>query len=97
MVQALEANEYYLIQTTQDWVLLEQVEKIFDAYDTDGNGVLDQEEMSRFIREMLQGTIESQSLSDENINRVIAKLDINGDGEIQQEEMLCFLKQILGL
>ena len=61
---------------------MEQVEKIFEAYDTDGNGVLDHEEMTLFIREMLQDTIESKTMSDENINRVIAKLDINGDGEI---------------
>ena len=88
MQKALAANESHSVQTAQDRVLLEEVQKIWDAYDKDGNGVLDRKEMRVFIREMLDGVVEPEFITDANINRVFDQFDANGDGEIQQEEML---------
>ena len=95
--KALEAHESYSVQTAQDRVLLEEVQKIWDAYDKDGNGVLDRKEMRVFIREMLDGVVEPEFVTDANINRVFDQFDANGDGEIQQEEMLEFMKFFTGL
>ena len=95
--KALEAHESYSVQTAQDRVLLEEVQKIWDAYDKDGNGVLDRKEMRVFVKEMLDGVVEPEFITDANINRVFDQFDANGDGEIQQEEMLEFMKFFTGL
>ena len=82
MQKALEAHESYSLQTAQDRVLLEEVQKIWDVYDTDGNGVLDRSEMRTFIREMLDGVVDQEFVSDASINRIFDQFDANGDGEI---------------
>ena len=81
--KALEAHEESCqVQTAQDRVLLEEVQKIWDCYDKDGNGVLDRKEMRVFIKEMLEGVVEPEFITDANINRVFDQFDENGDGAI---------------
>ena len=82
MQKALEALDATTVQTAQDRVLLEEVQKIWDVYDKDGNGVLDRKEMRVFIKEMLDGVVEPEYVSDANINRVFDQFDENGDGAI---------------
>ena len=68
--------------TAQDRVLLEQVQRIWAAFDTDRNGVLDREEMQQFVKAMLENTggVQQEEMTDEKFNKVFHQFDINGDG-----------------
>ena len=42
-------------QTPGDRLLANEVNRIWETFDVDGNGVLDQQEVYEFIREMVRG------------------------------------------
>ena len=54
----------------------------FDMFDTNGNGVLDNDE----IVQLLQGDSIQHIIDKETIKQAIAEIDTNGDGVIDFEE-----------
>ena len=58
-----------------EWNLSDELNKIFDHVDTNGNGTIEREEMAK--------AIEQHAREDEN---PFADLDLNSDGKVTREE-----------
>ena len=66
-------------------------------YDSDRNGFLDREEISRFVIDMLtESGMEESEMTPERLQFVFNSFDENSDGMIDQEEMCAFLKAVTG-
>ena len=95
---ALKQHEKaFVSESPQDRFLRQQVNKIWGRYDEDRNGVLDRQEMCQFVRELTEGTIDDEWLTDENLHRVFESFDINNDGTIDKDEMFAFVKYVTRL
>ena len=60
------------------------MEAIWDDFDLDQNGCLDQAEMKIFMMNMLSKFEMIQNYNDEDFNRVLATIDTNGDGMVSK-------------
>jgi len=58
----------------------------FALYDTDGNGLLDLDEMQKGIGMILNG------VQDEDVRALVNAYDLNGDGKLSYEEFLSILQ-----
>ena len=74
----------------------QRVEAIWDDFDLDQNGCLDQAEMKIFMMNMLSKFEMIQNYNDEDFNRVLATIDTNGDGMVSKQEMNVFLRRMSG-
>ena len=59
------------------------VKRLFLKYDTDGNGVLDRDELVSFLTEAYQSLGKRHSTYEE-VDKLIKKYDQNGDGAIDE-------------
>ena len=68
-------------------IIQKKMTQMFEEYDTDRNGVLEEEEIYNAVVD-LNSHLEllGIKLNDEDIEKMIHKADINGDGKIQNEE-----------
>ena len=74
--------------------IMDQVNKIWDKYDSDRSGVLDKIESANFLNEILT----AQGMgppSMEQFNMFFSEFDINNDGVIQKSEMARFIKRFI--
>merc|ERR1712166_746653 len=75
--------------------VLEKMKELFDAMDTDGNGVLDRDEVKNGIQKMaaIMGQNSEAHIDggaaqvDEAVKEVFGELDANADGRISFEEI----------
>merc|ERR1712021_83501 len=69
--------------------VLEKMKELFDAMDTDGNGVLDREEVKNGIRKMaaIMGQSGGAEQVEEAVKAIFGELDANADGRISFEEI----------
>lgn len=70
------------------------VQMMFDQFDTDGNGYLDQSETEKFVMEFLGGTSD-EIPSDLEIQMLTSTLDYNHDGKITLDELKRLIKMVL--
>jgi len=68
---------------------MEQLQALFDHFDEDGSGQLDDDEVRRALRFTLQ--IPSYSISDAEISSLCAGLDADRSGEISISEIMDFI------
>ena len=61
----------------------EQIDKVFRAMDTDGNGKLDKKEIKAGYAEYF-----GKSMSDEEIDKMFDAIDADGSGEIEYSEFV---------
>ena len=84
-----------MIYTETDRQLFIQVQKIWETFDSDGNGVLDKGEMRQFVEQFITyATGEDNQFSDEEFGRVFRELDQDGDGTVDPMEMFVFIKHL---
>ena len=74
-----------------------EVDKIWDEFDSNDDGVLDQEEIYNFIREMVRGQIDPTLLTNYDLHSVFRQFDLDRDGKIDKSEMFAFLKVVTGI
>lgn len=67
----------------------ENLEKAFNAFDTDGDGGIDAEELKLVFDNSVSG------FDDERWATITAKIDTNGDGKIQFEEFEAYMKSLV--
>lgn len=69
----------------------EAVEKIWNEFDKDKNGVLDKKELRPFVKLVCQGLPDGTEFDESEFEKLFADLDENGDGVISKEEIKSFL------
>ncbi|CAF0714227.1 unnamed protein product [Adineta steineri] len=58
-----------------------QLREIFNSFDTDGNGLIDSEDLRLAMRVLTNGN-DDMKLTKEEINEMIALVDIDKDGRL---------------
>ncbi|VDP74405.1 unnamed protein product [Echinostoma caproni] len=92
MARLLPVKENYLIKplfkNTND-IDQRTVDRIFRKYDTDGNGILENEELLGFLKDLLEAT--GEEYTEERMNQmkdsILDQWDVNHDGKIGKEEL----------
>ena len=67
----------------------DNLEKAFNAFDTDGDGGIDSEELKLVFDNSVS------DFDDERWATITAKIDTNGDGKIQFEEFEAYMKSLV--
>lgn len=68
----------------QDAMLKSYIDKIFDKYDTDKSGTLDEEELTYFFNDLFQELGIGTNVTKEQSLEAIKSIDINGDGTLDK-------------
>merc|ERR1711934_713710 len=79
------------------------MQKIFNVFDTDGDGTLDKQEITNFAKAFIAPTKGHQSKKSkaslahqDNVDKIMAAMDFqNGDGRIQLEELTAYFEAVL--
>lgn len=67
------------------------IDTIWEKYDEDGNGTINQEEAKQFIQEFLGHGV---TYDQEYLLRLFSQVDTNHDGQVDKEEMNFFITSI---
>ena len=65
-------------------MLKSYIDKIFDKYDLDGNGVLDEQEMTFFFNDLFKSLNINVTVTKEQSLEAIRSIDQNDDGGIDK-------------
>ncbi|KAL3319653.1 Calbindin [Cichlidogyrus casuarinus] len=78
-----------------DKISADEIDKVFDHYDKDGNGTIEDEEFEGFMKDFLDTLKESYTIEDlDKYKQVILnEWDVNHDGKISREELKMILLQ----
>lgn len=98
MARILPVKENYLIKplfrNTGD-ISRRTVDRIFRKYDTDGNGILENDELLGFLKDLLEAS--GEEFTEERMNQmkdsILDQWDVNGDGKIGKEELTDLIMQ----
>ena len=71
---------------SQDYTQEKQIKQAFQYFDRDGSGTITADE----LRQCLQS--EDQTLTDDDISKLIKEVDINNDGEVDYQEFLQMMR-----
>lgn len=98
MARLLPVKENYLatpIFKNAGLITAEQVDSIFNHYDRDGNGTIESDELSGFLKDLLASTHENYTETDLDKYRdiILQQWDVNHDGKINKEELKMLLAQ----
>lgn len=69
----------------QDEMLKSYIDKIFDKYDTDGNGTLDEQEMTFFFNDLFKSLGINTTVTQQQSLEAIRSIDQNYDGGIDRK------------
>lgn len=79
----------------QEEILKTYVDKVFDKYDTDKSGTLDQNEMTIFFNELFKSLGINKQVSAQESLEAIKTIDKNFDGGVSKEELFIAFKAML--
>jgi Ca2+-binding EF-hand superfamily protein len=71
----------------QDEMLRAYVDKVFEQFDTDKNGSLDEKEMTLFFNKLFGQLGINQQVTEEQSMEAIRSIDQNFDGSIDKKEL----------
>lgn len=69
----------------QDEMLKSYIDKIFEKYDTDGNGTLDEQEMTFFFNDLFKSLGMNVNVTQQQSLEAIRSIDQNYDGGIDKK------------
>ncbi|KER20245.1 hypothetical protein T265_11151 [Opisthorchis viverrini] len=92
MARLLPVKENYLVKPlfkNTKGIDERTVDRIFRKYDTDGNGILEDEELLGFLKDLLEagGGEFTEKRMEEMKNSILSQWDVNHDGKIGKEEL----------
>jgi|TARA_B110000285_G_C15122259_1_gene617925 Ca2+-binding EF-hand superfamily protein len=87
-------SEQEVIIAKEENSLIDTVNGIFDEYDDDGSGTLDQEETCKLLDVILKNQ-GMPPVTVKGFARFFKEYDINGDGLLSKGEMAIFVQQFL--
>ena len=70
-----------------DHQLRQAIDGIFDKYDSDKSGTLEQNEIFSLITDAFKGLDRNRQVTKEDVVRFIKAIDKNGDGKIAKPEL----------
>ena len=82
-----------------DAKLVALVDNIWKKYDTDGNGVLDKEEVRQFVADFVGSSgasgAKAEQQADDAFDEVFKAFDEDNSGSVDKEEVTAFIKKLL--
>lgn len=69
-----------------DRTIDQELAEAFRAFDKDGNGFISASELKSMMRSL------GDSVSDDDVRKIIADVDVNGDGVVSYEEFITMMK-----
>ena len=92
-----EFNEAAEVYDSVDTLIGHCIEEIWNEFDEDGNGDLDFEETTGFVKHILVEVGEKPVYSDKDFLECFEQLREGGPGCITKAEMAIFVKKVAGL
>lgn len=71
------------------------IDSLWDKYDEDKSGALDQVETKTFVKEIMAGLGQEVTFSDEGFEELFISFDKDGSGNVEKDEMVEFVKKLL--
>jgi Ca2+-binding EF-hand superfamily protein len=65
-----------------------EIRVVFDSFDTDGNGLLDKDELKNAFKDFKGG------LTDKEVDTLIAEADTDNNGQVSFEEFVALIKKL---
>jgi len=98
MARLLPVKENFLAKPVfkqADLISAEHVEEAFRHYDRDGNGTIESEELSGFLKDLLSATHEAYTECDLQKYKdvILQQWDVDHDGKINKDELKMLLSQ----
>lgn len=78
----------------QENEIKEIIKKAFDAYDEDGSGFLEEQEIRRLLDDACK-ELGTPTITSEHLKKIIKVVDNNGDGKFSVDELSSIIKPIL--
>lgn len=75
--------------------LRQAIDAIFNKYDTDHSGTLEQNEIFQLINDAFKSLGRNREVSVQEVNQFISAIDKNGDGKIAKPELFEILKKLI--
>ena len=71
------------------------VENVFQRYDKDKNGSLDQSEVTQLINDALKQMNQNRKVTQQEVETFISAVDKNKDKKIEKDELIVIFKSIV--
>ena len=75
--------------------LRQAIDAIFNKYDTDKSGTLEQNEIFALINDAFKSLGRNREVTAQEVNQFINAIDKNGDGKIAKPELFEILKKLI--
>lgn len=76
-------------------MLKSYIETVFNKYDTDNNGGLDVQEMTRFFNDLFRNLGINTTVTEQQSLEAIKSIDDNSDGMVDRQELFKAFKLML--
>jgi len=75
--------------------LRQAIDAIFNKYDTDNSGTLEDTEIFNLINDAFKSLGRNKQVTQQEVRQFIAAIDKNGDGKIAKPELFEILKKLI--
>ena len=75
--------------------LRQAIDAIFNKYDTDKSGTLEDNEIFNLINDAFKSLGRNREVTQQEVSQFISAIDKNGDGKIAKPELFEILKQLI--
>ena len=89
-----EVRKYLLALINDDKIFTEMAEEAFNAVDSNGNGVIENEEFKKCAVEVAHG-FGIQNPEQSNIEEIYRKLDSDSNGTLDFEEFKKYIREVV--